>query len=153
MNLTREEAIIINNNKCNEGVISYIEGVGPLYERNIAFLTKKNKTRNTETFIMINRANLLDAYLLEKKRELEEIRRRENAISWVELIEQEKAKALQKSLQKKQAKIIKRRLEEQQQKKQENKYNDDLIFKFDEPLHKTNHCKNALNYLLKLSRF
>jgi len=142
MILTREEAININNNKCNEGVISYIEGVGPLYERNITFLTKKGKTRNTETFIMTNRANLLDAYLVEKEKKLEEIRRRENAISWAELIEQEQARAFQKRLQKKQKKIIKRRLEQQQQ--QENKYNDDLIFKMDEPNNYSKHYNNAL---------
>ena len=154
MDLTREEAININNNKCNEGVISYIEGVGPLYERNITFLTKKSKTRNTETFIMTHRENLLDAYLLEKERELEEMRRREHAISWLELIQQEQAKAIQKRLQKKQEKIIKKRLkQQQQQQQQENKYNDELIFKFDEPEHNQNHYKNALKSLMRLSRF
>jgi len=137
MSLTREEAINMNADKCNQGVITFIAGVGPLYERNIRFLTKMGKTRNTETFIMTNRTNLLDAYLLEKEREEEEIRRRDNAITWVELIQQEETRA------------VRRRLERERE-----KYNDDLIFKFDEPTHKqTNHYKKALKSLMRLARF
>ncbi len=149
MSLTREEAIIINNNKCNEGIISYIEGVGPLYERNITFLTKKGKTQNTETFIMTNRMNILDAYLLEKKRELEEIRRKENAISWAKLIEQERVNSIKKRLKQKQARIIQRRLEQEQEQKQ-NKYNDDLIFKMDDTNQYSNTYSKHYNTAFKL---
>ena len=137
MSLTREEAIHMNADKCRQGVITHIAGVGPLYERNVTFLTKMGKTRNTETFIMINRSNLLDAYLAEREKEEEEIRRRENAITWAELIQQEEARA------------VRRRLERERE-----KYNDDLIFKMDQPIHKTtNHYKKALKSLMRLARF
>ena len=137
MSLTREEAIHMNADKCRQGVITHIAGVGPLYERNVTFLTKMGKTRNTETFIMINRSNLLDAYLAEREKEEEEIRRRENAITWAELIQQEEAMA------------VRRRLERERE-----KYNDDLIFKFDEPNYKIkNHYKKALKSLMRLARF
>jgi len=136
MSLTREEAINMNLDKSNQRVISYITGVGPLYEKNVTFLTKKSKTRNTQTFIMTNRTNILDAYLLEKEREEEEIRRRENAITWAELIEQEEARALRRRLEKE-------------------KYNDDLIFKIDEPTakEKHNHYKKALKAWMKIGLF
>jgi hypothetical protein len=137
MSLTREEAIHMNAYKCNQGVITHIAGVGPLYERNVTFLTKMGKTRNTETFIMTNRTNLLDAYLLEREKEEEEIRRKKNAITWAELIQQEEARA------------VRRRLERERE-----KYNDDLIFKMDQPTHKqTNHYKKALKSLMRLARF
>ena len=136
MSLTREEAINMNLDKSNQRVISYITGVGPLYEKNVTFLTKKSKTRNTQTFIMTNRTNILDAYLVEKEREEEEIRRRENAITWAELIEQEEAR------------VLRRRLEKE-------KYNDDLIFKIDEPTakEKHNHYKKALKAWMKIGLF
>jgi len=136
MSLTREEAINMNLDKSNQRVISYITGVGPLYEKNVTFLTKKSKTRNTQTFIMTNRTNILDAYLVEKEREEEEMRRRENAITWAELIEQEEARALRRRLEKE-------------------KYNDDLIFKIDEPTakEKHNHYKKALKAWMKIGLF
>jgi hypothetical protein len=140
MSLTREEAINMNLDKTNQRVISYITGVGPLYERNVTFLTKKSKTRNTQTFIMTNRTNILDAYLVEKEREEEEIRRRENAITWAELIEQEEARALRRRLEKE---------------KEKEKYKDDLIFKIDEPTakEKHNHYKKALKAWMKIGLF
>jgi len=141
MSLTREEAINMNANKCNQGVITFIAGVGPLYERNITFLTKMAKTRNTETFIMTNRSNLLDAYLLEKEKEEENIRRRENAITWAELIQQEEARRVRRHLER--------------ERERENNYNDDLIFKIDQPTHNKpkNHYKKALKSLMRLARY
>jgi len=177
MTLTREQAIMLNQNKLNAGIISYIEGIGPLYERDVSFLTKNRKTQNTDTFIMTNRNNLLDAYLLEKERKLKENRRKENAFTWADLIEQEKAKAIQKRVNKQREKkrqIEQREVERQQQLERQRQreierqkqlesdpydYSDDeddedeLFFQLDEPKHKSNHYKKMLKSLMRLSRF
>jgi len=72
-NLTREQAIQMNKEKCKEGVVTYITGISPVYERHLdTFVTMGTKHRTTETFIMLNREYLLNAYLLTPSEEKDE---------------------------------------------------------------------------------
>jgi hypothetical protein len=72
-NLTREQAIQMNKEKRKEGVVTYITGISPVYERHLdTFVTMGTKHRTTETFIMLNREYLLNAYLLTPSEEKDE---------------------------------------------------------------------------------
>ena len=58
-NITREDAIKLNCEKCNNPLISYTKLNGPIYEKSIEFMAKNGKIRNTETFIITNRSNIM----------------------------------------------------------------------------------------------
>ena len=61
--LTRQQAILHSRERQSEGIITYITGISPVLEKHLtSFLTKGSKTHNTETFIIMNRVVLLEAY-------------------------------------------------------------------------------------------
>jgi hypothetical protein len=67
-NITREDAIKLNREKCNNPVISYTNK-NPIYEKSIGFMAKHGKIRNTETFIITNRNNIMQVIQENEARE------------------------------------------------------------------------------------
>jgi hypothetical protein len=99
--ITRKTAIEMNNNRLKNQVLLYIKDEGPIYKKDINFISKNIKRSNTETFIIMNRSNIA----LANKDALSELQHKnrvkkykEEALKWSNMIEIQKQKNEEKLL-------------------------------------------------------